>query len=296
VSALEAIAYVSNAARGMSEGDLEALLTVSRKRNQLDGITGALLFDNNVFFQYFEGPSESVSNLYDRIRRSMLHSGVYLMMRESIERRAFPNWSMGFTRALAGHEAAAEFLPDRPRVTSRQPRALGALAPVARRDDRRHVDFRHRQHGREHTLPCCGVWSRHRVRQDPRGDLPGNAPAVLAPAAAAFRAAISSQRIPISISFRLARRRHLEGKGFRVLEGWPSIEADAGDAQHREGHDKRVPLFSAGEVGGCALDIAHGTVGKQVCVEAGRRLGGALELQADRGPGAGRAGAHVSPP
>lgn len=40
-----------------------------------------------------------MDRLYASIRRSALHIGLYLMMREPIETRAFPTWSMGFTRA-----------------------------------------------------------------------------------------------------------------------------------------------------------------------------------------------------
>lgn len=49
VSDLEAIAYISNAARGLTEAQLEQLLASSRERNQKLSITGALLFDNDIF-------------------------------------------------------------------------------------------------------------------------------------------------------------------------------------------------------------------------------------------------------
>lgn len=95
---LEAIAYVSNAAKGLTEAQLEQLLAASRKRNSELGITGVLLFDHDLFFQYFEGSKAAVETVFQHIQRSVFHSGLYLMMREPISQRAFPDWLMGFTQ------------------------------------------------------------------------------------------------------------------------------------------------------------------------------------------------------
>ncbi len=58
--------------------------------------------------------------------------------------------------------------------------------------------------------------SRHRIGQRARGKLPGETPAVLAPAALAFCAAIADDRVPVTVRLLLIVRRDLEGKRLAV--------------------------------------------------------------------------------
>lgn len=96
---LESIAYTSSAAHGLTDHDLETLLTGARHVNTKLGISGVLLFHEGSFLQYFEGPPEGVSQVYDRVRRSPLHHDLIELMRGPIAERAFTAWSMGFTHA-----------------------------------------------------------------------------------------------------------------------------------------------------------------------------------------------------
>src|SRR5581483_9383264 len=61
--------------------------------------------------------------------------------------------------------------------------------PSERRLDRGDVDLRHRHHRVECAFRRCGVRAVEGVEQDARRDLPGEAPAVLAPSTGAFSAA-----------------------------------------------------------------------------------------------------------
>ena len=97
--------------------------------------------------------------------------------------------------------------PQRVVSTSAPPRCL----------DGRDVDLLHRHHRVERTLGL-GATSRHRVGERARGDLPREAPAVLAPAALAFLAAIADDRVPVAVGLFLIVRRDLEGKGLAVPE------------------------------------------------------------------------------
>src|SRR5687768_14684487 len=63
--------------------------------------------------------------------------------------------------------------------------------------DRGDVDFAHRHHRLEGALGLGLVGTADRLEQDARGDLPGEAPAVLAPAAFAFCTAILRDRVPV---------------------------------------------------------------------------------------------------
>src|SRR5687767_5855140 len=84
------------------------------------------------------------------------------------------------------------------------------------------VDLLHRHHRLEGTL-CLTATSRHRIGERARSNLPGEAPAVLAPSALTFLAAIADDGIPVAVRFFLIVRRDLEGKGFALLELRPAV-------------------------------------------------------------------------
>ncbi len=69
--------------------------------------------------------------------------------------------------------------------------------------------------------------NRKRLGQRARGDLPGEAPPVLAPAALTFLAAIADDRVPVAVRLFLSVRRDLEGKGFAVPELRAAVETEA---------------------------------------------------------------------
>jgi hypothetical protein len=96
---LECLVYTSSAVGEMTDSDLEAILLKSRRRNQEQQVTGALLYHDGSFFQYLEGPREGVQEVYRHIRRSPLHRGIIELNASPVVERAFPSWLMGFTRA-----------------------------------------------------------------------------------------------------------------------------------------------------------------------------------------------------
>jgi Sensors of blue-light using FAD len=96
---LECIVYVSSAVGRLADADLEAVLAKSRRRNQDQHVTGALLYHEGSFIQYFEGPPNGVADVYGHIRRSPLHCNIIELERTPVRERQFPAWLMGFTRA-----------------------------------------------------------------------------------------------------------------------------------------------------------------------------------------------------
>src|SRR6185503_10210791 len=106
---------------------------------------------------------------------------------------------------------------------------LTSAAP--RRVDGGDVDLLHAHHRLEGALGL-GATGRKRVDQRARGDLPREAPAVLAPAALAFLAAIADDRVPVAVGLFLIVRRDLEGKRFGVLELRAAVETEAGNAEN----------------------------------------------------------------
>jgi hypothetical protein len=79
-----------------SSAELARLLAVSRARNEKLGVTGALLFNENRFYQILEGDEDDVRAIYASIERDVRHTDVVLLLTETIARRHFEKWSMAF--------------------------------------------------------------------------------------------------------------------------------------------------------------------------------------------------------
>lgn len=97
---IHAIAYLSTSnERFIAPKAIDHLLANARNFNQSCGVTGVLLHHDGNFFQYFEGPLESVQLVYDRILKSKSHYGITEMLNSKAEQRHFSTWSMGFAEA-----------------------------------------------------------------------------------------------------------------------------------------------------------------------------------------------------
>ena len=116
--------------------------------------------------------------------------------------------------------------------------------------DRGDVDLAHFHHGREGALGGQSAGG-HGIGQDARGDLPGHAPLVLAPAAATFLAAVFDDGVPVAVGLLLGVGGDLEGEGLALLELRPAVEAEARDAEDGELNATLSPeLLSAAGVTG----------------------------------------------
>lgn len=96
ISTLHCILYVSSETRAASNDDLEHLLASARERNKAAGITGVLLYRDQCFMQYIEGPSQEVVRIYGIIKNHPLHSGIVEIIDEPVIARLFPEWPMAF--------------------------------------------------------------------------------------------------------------------------------------------------------------------------------------------------------
>ncbi len=90
------IVYVSFSERELTEKELEELLVDIRKRNKLQKVTGLLLYKDGAFIQLIEGKTNTIQNLFERIKNDKRHSNIVLLLEESIKKRAFPDWTMGY--------------------------------------------------------------------------------------------------------------------------------------------------------------------------------------------------------
>ena len=72
------------------------ILVLSRRNNQQRQVGGVLHFGEGYFFQYLEGPADTVDGLYARICRDERHHDVQRLTRRPIRARRFESWSMKF--------------------------------------------------------------------------------------------------------------------------------------------------------------------------------------------------------
>ncbi len=74
---------------------VEDILERARPANAVLGLTGGLVFLENVFLQYLEGQEEVVDDMYRKILKDLRHCDVKLLERRAIKERAFDGWRMG---------------------------------------------------------------------------------------------------------------------------------------------------------------------------------------------------------
>jgi hypothetical protein len=93
------LVYVSGARERLDDGDLKAILEVSRRNNARLGVTGMLLCHEGCFIQALEGDRDVVESLYARIAQDQRHGRIVVLYRGEADSRTFPDWTMGFRRA-----------------------------------------------------------------------------------------------------------------------------------------------------------------------------------------------------
>ena len=129
---LREIIYVSAPTRPFGDGDLSALLTRAREKNERLGVTGMLLLVASNFLQLLEGPTEVMDPLVEAIRRDQRHIDLTIILQREIERRSFPDWPMGYRRLDSGDPKLKGFgdLPSRPTDYAQSEKAQGLAAKL----------------------------------------------------------------------------------------------------------------------------------------------------------------------
>lgn len=107
---LTAILYRSEALTGEGSPEDRAILDISRRNNAARDITGFLYREDDVFYQWLEGPGQAVADTFAAIRSDPRHTGVRELSRHSISGRNFGMWTMGHTdrHAVSLFDWAAE--------------------------------------------------------------------------------------------------------------------------------------------------------------------------------------------
>lgn len=105
---MEQLIYISTSRSPSSvpQSEIDAILDVSRRNNQRDGLTGLLAVGGRRFLQVLEGPTAQLTAAYDRIEADQRHFALVQLSRRTIEERSFPDWQMGYDHdgsGLAAH-------------------------------------------------------------------------------------------------------------------------------------------------------------------------------------------------
>ena len=71
------------------------ILASAQKHNEVNDVTGFLIFDGVTFLQILEGEREQVIATYDRIKKDKRHDKLFLFEMTDIPERQFAGWRMG---------------------------------------------------------------------------------------------------------------------------------------------------------------------------------------------------------
>jgi Sensors of blue-light using FAD len=93
------VVYCSRATAEVDTAAVQRIIETSRRHNPERGITGLLVFGSGIFFQWLEGPRESVLALMDLLKTDVRHHTVVLLASgEEARERLFPDWDMELVR------------------------------------------------------------------------------------------------------------------------------------------------------------------------------------------------------
>ena len=107
--------YVSTAAQGLVQSDLDDIVAGAVARNASIEVTGSLYYNGRNFMQLLEGPAPAVHDLMDSIRRDPRHSGVVMIKELTGSPSVFAAWNMRIVRCRpTPQECRADIANDLP--------------------------------------------------------------------------------------------------------------------------------------------------------------------------------------
>lgn len=102
-SQLQSLTYISRAAEGLSDEDVFAIYRTAQELNAIDGVTGLLVFDGEVFMQIVEGGQDALNALVTRLRGDKRHHELNIVDERVITTRSFADWSMKMVKVDRAH-------------------------------------------------------------------------------------------------------------------------------------------------------------------------------------------------
>lgn len=92
---LSQLVYVSNRKPNCTQEEIDKIVESCKKNNPGLNITGVLLYSDTKFIQLVEGEANTITALYDKIKKDVRHSNPIMISYNAIKERAFPSWHMG---------------------------------------------------------------------------------------------------------------------------------------------------------------------------------------------------------
>ncbi|MEH6758955.1 MAG: BLUF domain-containing protein [Parasphingorhabdus sp.] len=93
-NSIRSLVYISTAKAGLQEADFLKIVESAQRNNELNEITGLLVFNGTNFMQLLEGAPESVNNCMAIIANDPRHNGIVILSKDGKPEREFPDWHM----------------------------------------------------------------------------------------------------------------------------------------------------------------------------------------------------------
>ena len=91
---MKRLIYISTAIDTIQEIDIDDIVATAQRVNEVQSLTGVLLFNGLNFLQLLEGPQSNVENIYNRILTDKRHVSVTTVLVEPAQLRIFSDWRM----------------------------------------------------------------------------------------------------------------------------------------------------------------------------------------------------------
>ena len=88
--------FYTSVATNIQQNELEIMLEHARAKNALNGITGMLLYCDDIFVQLLEGEEAKVRDTFQRISKDPRHTDIHNIVSAKSSKRYFPDWLMGY--------------------------------------------------------------------------------------------------------------------------------------------------------------------------------------------------------
>ena len=85
--------YVSNPV-GFNEKNIKNILETSNINNKKNKVTGCLIYRQDLYLQFLEGPQKELELTYNKILSDKRHTDIQKLSENSTKRRLFTNWAM----------------------------------------------------------------------------------------------------------------------------------------------------------------------------------------------------------
>lgn len=107
------VVYCSRAGTHVDAATVDNIIAASHRNNPRWGITGMLVFGEGIFFQWLEGPRDSILNLMALLRTDARHTQIIMLSEaEESRERLFPQWDMELVEADHIREVLVDALED----------------------------------------------------------------------------------------------------------------------------------------------------------------------------------------